>query len=41
MSGAREAAKKGLHFGLAFVRHTGWWLQWQTDRRTCREWPAA
>jgi hypothetical protein len=37
MSGARQAAKKGLHLGLAAIRHTGWWLRWQTDRRICRE----
>jgi hypothetical protein len=37
MSGAREAAKKGLEVGLAAVRHAGWWLSWHTDRRGCRE----
>jgi hypothetical protein len=37
MSGARATAKKELHLGLAAIRHTGWWLRWQTDRRTCRE----
>jgi hypothetical protein len=37
MSGPRDAAKKGLDFGLAAIRHTGWWLRWQTDRGTCRE----
>jgi hypothetical protein len=37
MGGAREAAMKGLHLGLAAIRHTGWWLRWHTDRRACRE----
>jgi hypothetical protein len=37
MSDAREAAKKGLHLGLAAIRHTGWWLRWQTDGQACRE----
>jgi hypothetical protein len=37
MTGAREAAKNGLHLGLAAIRHTGWWLRWQTDHRACRE----
>jgi hypothetical protein len=37
MSGARDAATKGLHLGLAALRHTGWWLRWQTDRNACRE----
>jgi hypothetical protein len=37
MSGAREAAKKGLDLGLAAIRHTGWWLRWQTGRGACRE----
>ncbi len=37
MSSAREAARKGLDIGLAAIRHTGWWLQWQTNRTACRE----
>jgi hypothetical protein len=37
MSGAREAAKKGLEACLAAVGHTGWWLRWHTDRRAWRE----
>ncbi|HMJ95618.1 MAG TPA: hypothetical protein VK486_07185 [Thermoleophilaceae bacterium] len=37
MSEAREAARKGLEAGLAAIRHTGWWLQWQTNRNACRE----
>jgi hypothetical protein len=37
MSGAQELAKKGLDLGLAAITHTGWWLQWHTDRHACRE----
>jgi len=37
MSGARVAATKGLHLGLAAIRHTGWWLHWQTGGRAYRE----
>ena len=37
MSGPRDAAKKGLDLGLAAIRHTGWWLRWQTDRGAFRE----
>jgi hypothetical protein len=37
MSGAREAATKGLHLGLATVRHAGWWLRWHTDGNASRE----
>ena len=37
MSGARVAATKGLHLGLAAIRHTGWWLHWQTGGRVYRE----
>ena len=37
MSGARDAGKKGLELGLAAIRHTGWWLQWQTNRHAFRE----
>ena len=37
MSSAQELAKKGLDLGLAAIRHTGWWLQWQTDCHACRE----
>ena len=37
MSSAREAARNGLELGLAAIRHTGWWLQWQTNRHACRE----
>ncbi len=37
MSGTPEVAKKGLHLGLAAIRHVGWWLQWQTDRHASRE----
>jgi hypothetical protein len=37
MSGARGAAKKGVHLSLGAIRHTGWWLRWQTDRRAYRE----
>ena len=36
MSGPRDAAK-GLDLGLAEIRHTGWWLRWQTDRGAHRE----
>jgi hypothetical protein len=37
MSGAQELAKKGLGLGLTAIAHTGWWLQWHTDRHACRE----
>ena len=37
MSGAREAATKGLEFGLAAIRHTGWWLHSQAGGRAYRE----
>jgi len=37
MSGARDAAKKGLELGVAAIRHTGWWLHWQTGGRAYRE----
>jgi hypothetical protein len=37
MSSAPEVAKKGLHLGLAAIRHAGWWLHWQTDRHASRE----
>jgi hypothetical protein len=37
MSSAQELAKKGMGLGLAAIRHTGWWLEWQTDRHACRE----
>ncbi|HEX6583880.1 MAG TPA: hypothetical protein VF056_09760 [Thermoleophilaceae bacterium] len=37
MSGAPEAAKKGLHLGLAAITHVGWWLQWQADGHASRE----
>ena len=37
MSGARQAAKQGLHVGVGAIRHTGWWLRWQTDRGGCHE----
>ncbi len=37
MSGPREAGKKGLEYGLAAMRHAGWWLQWQTNRHAWRE----
>lgn len=37
MSSAQELAKKGLDLGLAAITHTGWWLQWHTDRHACRE----
>jgi hypothetical protein len=36
MSGAREAVKKGLELGVAAIRHTGWWLHWQSGGRACR-----
>jgi hypothetical protein len=37
MSGIRVAATKGLHLGLAAIRHTGWWLHWQAGGRADRE----
>jgi hypothetical protein len=37
MSGAREAAKKGLDVGVAAISHAAWWLRWQMDRQDCRE----
>jgi hypothetical protein len=37
MSGVRDAANKGLGLGVAAIRHAGWWLRWQADRRGCRE----
>jgi hypothetical protein len=37
MSGAREAATKRLELGLTAIRHTGWWLRWQTGGRAYRE----
>ena len=37
MSGAREAAKKGLGLSVAAVGHAGWWFLWQTDRHAGRE----
>jgi hypothetical protein len=40
MSGAREAAIKGLGLGLAALLHAGWWLEWQTRTepgRGCRK----
>lgn len=27
----------GLDLGMAAIRHSGWWLRWQTDRHACRE----
>jgi hypothetical protein len=37
MSEALGAARKALDLGAAAIRHTGWWLRWQTDRHACRE----
>jgi hypothetical protein len=37
MSGAREAAKKGLGLSVAAVAHARWWFRWQTDRHAHRE----
>jgi hypothetical protein len=37
MNEARDAARKGLDAALAAIKHTGWWLQWHTDRHACRE----
>jgi hypothetical protein len=37
MSGAREAARKGLDLGVGAIRHAAWWLRWQMDRQDCRE----
>jgi hypothetical protein len=37
MSGAREAAKKGLGLSVAAVEHARWWFRWQTDRHAYRE----
>jgi hypothetical protein len=37
MSGAREAAKKGLKLGVAVLGHASWWFRWQTARHASRE----
>ena len=37
MSSAQELAKKGLDLGLATIAHTGWWLQWHTNRHAYRQ----
>jgi hypothetical protein len=37
MGDPRDAAKKGLELGLAAIRHTGWWLHWQSGGSAYRE----